>query len=333
MRRIFLLTILLLSACSLPGREPPRAAPAPVTAAPAASPTPTAEPPPLGSYENPVLLALSPSPALDSFLVENGQALSALLSEQTGYSVVAVSPSTTTDLLAALQAGNAHIAVLTPFAYVRAYEQGAVRAAFALTRDDEASYGAQFIARVDAFKSYFDPSTGENTADAPEALAQFAGKKPCWTERTSPSGYLIPSGVLKYHGIETIVGSFLRSHFSVARAVFNRDSCDFGATYVDALTFPALHDRYPSFRDEVAVIWRIPPIIPYNVMVFASSLPPELASELSRAIERVWAMDEGQARLGALYEVEGLLPVDDDFYIEFRKYLGASGADLDDLIQ
>ncbi len=333
MRRLFLLTILLLSACSLPGRETPRATPAPAIATPSANPTPTAEPPPLGSYENPILLALSPSPALDSFTIENGQALSALLSEQTGYSVAAVSPTTTADLLAALRNGNAHIAVLTPFAYARAYEQGAVHAAFALTRDGEASYGAQFIARVDAFKSYFDPSTGENTADAPEALAQFAGKKPCWTERTSPSGYLIPSGVLKYHGIETIVGSFLRSHFSVARAVFNRDSCDFGGTYVDALTFPPLRDRYPSFRDEVAVIWRIPPIIPYDVIVFASGLPPQLASELKRAIERIWAMDEGQSRLGALYEVEGILSVDDGFYVEFLKYLEASGADLDNLIQ
>jgi ABC-type phosphate/phosphonate transport system substrate-binding protein len=333
MRRLILLAILLLTACSLPGQEAPRATPAPVTATPTAEPTSTFVPPPLGSYENPVLLALPPDPAPDVNVVTNGQALAALLSEQTGHSVVAVSPSTTNDLLAALQVGNAHIAVLTPFAYARAYEQGSVRAAFALTRNDEASYGAQFIARVDAFKPYFDPSTGENTADAPEALAQFAGKKPCWTERTSPSGYLIPSGVLKYHGIETMVGSFLNSHFTVARNVFNRESCEFGATYVDALAFPVLRDRYPSFRDEMAVIWRIPPIIPYNVMVFASSLPPELAFEFKQALERVWAMDEGQALLGALYEVEGILPVDDGFYVEFRKYLEASGADLDDLIQ
>jgi ABC-type phosphate/phosphonate transport system substrate-binding protein len=99
------------------------------------------------------------------------------------------------------------------------------------------------------------------------------------------------------------------------------------------LAFPVLRDRYPSFRDEMAVIWRIPPIIPYNVMVFASSLPPELTFEFKQALERVWAMDEGQALLGALYEVEGILPVDDGFYVEFRKYLEASGADLDDLIQ
>ncbi|MFZ5878710.1 MAG: phosphate/phosphite/phosphonate ABC transporter substrate-binding protein [Chloroflexota bacterium] len=333
MRRLVLLTILLLTACSLPGREAPRATPAPATATSDLVPTATFEPPPLGSYENPILLALSPSPALDSNIVGNGQALVALLTDLTGYSVAAVSPSTTTDLLAALQVGNAHVAVLSPFAYARAYEQGSVHAAFALTRNDEASYGAQFIARVDAFKPYFDPSTGENTADAPEALAQFAGKKPCWTERTSPSGYLIPSGVLKYHGIETVVGSFLNSHFTVARNVFNRDSCEFGGTYVDALDFPALRDRYPNFRDEVAVIWRIPPIIPYDVIVFASGLPPQMASELKRAIERAWAMDDGQAMLGALYEVEGIRPVDDGFYIEFRKYLEASGADLDSLIQ
>jgi len=50
-------------------------------------------------------------------------------------------------------------------------------------------YGAQFIAnREGGYVSHYDAARNGNTADALEALKQFDGKKPCWSDATSPSG-------------------------------------------------------------------------------------------------------------------------------------------------
>ncbi len=54
------------------------------------------------------------------------------------------------------------------------------------------------------FTVYYDPKTGKDTADAATALAQFAGKKPCYTDPLSASGYLVPSGFLAANKIKTL---------------------------------------------------------------------------------------------------------------------------------
>ena len=51
------------------------------------------------------------------------------------------------------------------------------------------------------YLSYFDPVEEANTAEAAVALAQFANKKPCWTDQLSPSGYVVPLGMLKQAGV------------------------------------------------------------------------------------------------------------------------------------
>lgn len=298
-------------------------------AAPTLTPTP---PPPLGDAANPILLALPPAQFLDPVTVANGQTLAAMLEEQSGLRVVAVAPATYSELIESLKIGNAHIAVLPMFSIVKAYQQQAVQAAFASTREEAASYGAQFIARADRFTAYFDPLDEVNTAEAPEALAQFSGKKPCWTEPDSPSGHLVPLGILNWHNIPTQEGAFLQSHFSVVRAVRVGEICDFGGTYVDARAYPALKDEYPLIMDEVVVVWRIPPIIPYDGLFLSGTVPPDIAAELKRALDLVFALDDGKALFESLFQIKGMIAVEDVFYAEFVRYIQSSGVDLDSFV-
>jgi len=77
--------------------------------------------------------------------------------------------------------------------------QGYADVGLVVLRSGADHYGFQYVAnaaRVDAdgnpmFTSYYDPATGKSTADAATGLAQFNGKKPCWTDPLSASGYVL----------------------------------------------------------------------------------------------------------------------------------------------
>ena len=327
------LMILLLTACTLPGSIPAATATAEATSTPAA--TQTLEPTPkpeLGTPQNPILLALPPTQFPDPVMISNGQSLATLIEEKTDYRVVAVAPTTYTELIEALRNGNAHIAVLPLFAIAKAYREGAVNAAFASTQDGVASYGAQFVARSDRFTTHFDLSDGMNTAEAPQALAQFSGKKACWTEQDSPSGYLVPAGILNWYKIPTQEGAFLQSHYAVVRAVRQGEICDFGATYIDARDFPALKDEYPFILDEVTITWQVPPLIPYDGMFFSSTLPAKYQVRLKNALDLIFANENGKILFDALFNIPGMLKVEDIFYVEFTRYIEASGVDINSLV-
>jgi phosphonate transport system substrate-binding protein len=321
---IYYLLITGVAACSLPT---PAASPtATVSPTPTATDIPVVKPN-LGEFGNPILLALPPAQVADGGAIANGQVLAELLNKQTGYLVVAVAPTSYTDLIDAMQVGNAHIAALPPMPLVAAYEKNAVHAAFASTKQNVATLGAQFLARADRFTPYYDPFAGKNFREAPEALAQFKDKKPCWTETDSLAGYLVPAGILGWYKIPTQEAAFVQSHFSVVRAVYTGEVCDFGATYIDARTYPALKDEHPKLMDEIVVIWQVPPVIPYDGLFFSPTVPEEVSAKLKAALQQIILTNEGKAALTALYGIESMIPVDDNFYTEFVRDITSSGAD------
>jgi phosphonate transport system substrate-binding protein len=335
----FSLTLILLTACSLTVSTP---VPEPelgmetalaIAAATASIPRPTPTPAPLGTLENPLVVALPPGSSSDKARVEAGKAFAEQLTEVTGYTFVVVAPDSYAKLVDAMGKGNAHIAVLSGYAYTWAYRQGFVNAAFASLQSGEKAYGAQFIARADAgFQSYFDAQTGDNTAEADTALSQFRDKKPCWADEVSPSGYAVPFGILAYNDISLRPPAFVQGQPTVVRAVYAGGICDFGVTYIDARTFPAVLDEYPDVLEQVDVIWRIPAIIPYDVMVVAHDLPPEISLAISDALFRITGMQAGRLVLGQAYGIEEWERITDVFYDEFRLYLNSSGIELERLM-
>lgn len=338
----FSLTLLLLTACSLtldsasdetiepgPGMETALAISAATAEIPRA--TPTSAPP--GTIENPLVVALLPGSASEGDRVAAGKAFAEQLSEVTGYTFVVVAPDSYAKLVQAMGKGNAHIAVLSEYAYGLAYKQGYASAAFARVEAGEKAYGAQYIARTEAgFQSYFDAFNGENREDAATALSQFRDKKPCWPDGISPSGYVIPAGILAHNDIPLRTAAVLQGQPTVVRAVYVGGICDFGATYIDARAFPTVLDEYPDVLDEVKVIWRVPAIIPYEVLAIAQNLPPEIELSIRDALFRLTGMQAGRQVLGQAYGIEEWERVTDAFYDEFRLYLDASGVDLETIL-
>lgn len=331
MRQFSLLILLGLSACSLMAAPPPTAVPTP---SPATAPTASFSDLPPGSEKNPLILALAPSARPEQEVIESGKFLAAQIEVATGYKVVAVVPASEADLVQDFAINNADIGVLSPFGYLLASANGEVKAGLASARSEQAFYGAQFLAASDSgFALDFDPLKNENTAEAREALAQFANKKPCWTDETSPSGYVVPAGFLAAEAVTTKAPAFLAGHPTVIRALYAGGICDFGATYVDARDFPGLEDEYPDLMKKVVVVWRIPPIIPYDSVVFATDLPLEMRRVLLRVFVDILSTSDGKAALRKVYGIEALQVVEDSQYEEFRKYVKASGLDLQGLIR
>lgn len=337
MRRLLILSLLGLLGCSLPvkvgllpGTTPtPTATPTP--SVPTPIPTPIA---PLGTSQNPLVLALPPSTQPQADVLSAGQTLASLLEKATGLKVVSVISPSEKNLIQAFGLGNAHIAVLSPFGYLLASNEGVVQAAFGRQQNNQLFYGAQLIARSDAgFTVYFDPVQGRNLADAPVALAQFKDKKPCWTDELSPSGYVVPLGYLKRADVSIREGAFLTSHPAVVRALYAGQICDFGATYVDAREYPGLEDQLPNVRKKILVIWQVPQIIPYETLVYAAGMPIETQRAVSRAFVDIMTTPDGQSVMQKLYGFSAMAGVQDSQYADFRQAVQDSGLDLSTLIK
>jgi ABC-type phosphate/phosphonate transport system substrate-binding protein len=332
---------LILASCSIPQIrliEPtPTASSTPVLV----DVTPTDTAPPalataeLGLAENPIILALPPTSNGNSQeQIDAAKVIASQFTERTGYTVVTIIPESYLALVEALEKGNAHIVLLDPLAYELAYQRGLVQAAYAVLREGEAKYGAQFLAtRRGGFTAHFDEGLAENLDEAPIALAQFAGKKPCWTDETSPSGYVVPLGYLHENQIVTKPAAFVEGHPTVVRSLYASGICDFGATYIDARKFPSLEDEFPDLLEQVIVVWQIPPIIPYEVLAFSTKMPPGMRELFAGLIPAILQTEAGKTAFQTAYEIEELQPVNDGYYEDFHFYVGASGLDLTTVVK
>ena len=332
---ILILTLFLTFGCSFPLQVTfgtPTATPT-LTPTPAATQAPLSPPEP-GTDQNPLILALAANPRPNEAVIAAGNILAAYLEQRTGYRIVTVIPASEEALLESLAKGNAHIASLSPYAFVLARGDNSATALLARLRNGEMFYGAQIIINRDGeFTAYFDEARGENITDAATALKQFQDKKPCWSDEISPSGYVVPFGLLNQAQVQPRAGAFLEGQPNVVRGVYADDICDFGGTFVDARTSPALEADYPDVMDRVLVAWRIPEIIPYENISMASSLPFEMRRGIQRAFIDFMTTPEGKTAMQTIYGFDEMLPVEDAAYAEFIAYVNATGLDLLDLIE
>jgi phosphonate transport system substrate-binding protein len=330
---------LILSAC---GGATPTAAPTtaptavPPTAVPPTAVPPTEVPPtevPFGSPDKPIIMALAPSATSDE-LIASGNTIADLLSAETGLTVTAVVPTNYKAMIEAMCSGNSQIGWLPPFGYLVAHQTmtkdkdgkdvPCADVSFITLRNGLDHYATQFIARAaDGFTAGTDLS----------ALKQFEGKKPCWTDPFSASGYVIPASLIAQEGVKTGTAAFVQGHPTVVRAVYAGGICHFGATFVDARTNSAVQTDLPDVNDKVIVVYQTENIIPNDTVGFAYDLPADMRATLAAALDKVSKTEDGAAALKKLYSIDGLQATDDTFFDEFRVLLAASGIDIASLVR
>ncbi len=320
----------ILSSCATATTQAPAATNPPV-ATNAPTTVPTTAKAALGTADNPIIVAFEPS-ATSQEITAGGQELLNQLSTETGLTFKGVIPTSYAALTEAMGSGNAQIGWMATFAYILAHQQGFADVALITNRFGSDHYGAQFIARADAG---FTVAANTPATDADlSTLLQFKGKRPCFADPQSTSGYVIPLIFLKKAGladadIKTPV--FTQGHTQTVRAVYAGGICDYGATFVDART--SVSKDLPDVMDKVVVVFQTAALIPNDNMSYAPDMPQNLRDQITAAMLKIADTDAGKKALNDLYQIGGLVKADDTVYDQFRSYLQASGIDLSQYVK
>ncbi len=327
---LIVLAALVLGACG-PAATPTQAPAPAATEAPTMAPEPTETPSTLGTADDPIVVAFEPS-ATSQEITAGGQALLDLLSQETGLTFKGVIPTSYAALTEAMGSGNAQIGWMATFAYILAHQQGYADVSLITNRFGSDHYGSQFIANV---SSGFTPApnTPATEADLP-TLLQFKGMTPCFADEQSTSGHVIPVIFLKKAGLtdaDIPDPVYAGGHTQVVQAVYDGGICDYGATFVDARSSVATD--HPDVNDKVVVIYQTEAIIPNDNMSFAPDMPQDLRDQVTAAMLKIADTEDGKTALNDLYQIGGLVPVDDTAYDTFRSYLEASGIDLSQYVK
>ena len=308
------------------------------TPTPTRLPTLTPTPEPLGSPSNPVVLGIV-SETSDPQVAAAAEELARRLEASTRMSVTSSVLSDYGALVKALENGKVHITFMPPLTYLYASQRGLAEAVLLTNHFGVYQYGSEFLANVESgLTPYFDPISGFNSADAATALAQFEGKQPCWVDPLSPSGYIVPAGLLAIQSVSGPAPVFIQSHTAVIRALYIKGICDFGATFAisgDPRTSAAVLQDLPDAMDRVLIIWRTDPVIPNLNVSLLTGLSERNRQLLINSLLDVAKTAEGRALLSVAtgnYQVDDLKGIDDLLYDPLRKVVDALQLNTKDMI-
>ena len=273
--------------------------------------------PELGSPEKPLVFVFTPS-GVQEEVVAGMEKVGALLEEQTGYTIETQLVNSYNAAVEALCGGKSHISHMGSFPYLIANDKCGVEPAGVFIRYGSDTYGTQINARADSGFS---------------SMADLAGKKPCWNDPLSASGYIVPQGLLGDAGVLDSLQEpvMVGSHASVISSLYEGDICDFGATWIDARG--TIEDDHPDVKDVVSVVYTSDNFIPNDMFVFQPNLDETVRQKVLDALVAIPDTEAGKAAYDQLYQIEGVVPREDSFFDEFRVILDASGINIEDLFE
>lgn len=276
---------LLAVACGSDDNASSESAAAPATSAiaakEAAAPSTTADP----KKDWPKKLRFVAVPSSEQKAqVERYQPMTEILSKELGIPVEFTFATNYSAVIEAMIAGNVEIAQFGPFAYVIATGNGAqiVPIGIATKEGKEPSYRSYGI-------------TGAKN-DSIKSLKDFAGKKVCYVDAASTSGYLFPSAGLLEVGInpETgVKGTFAGGHDASAISVAN-GTCEAGFVFDTMLTSQLIQkgdikgvvdtvekETINPEKADVKIVWKSP-AIPNGPVAMQKKLPQTLQDAITK---------------------------------------------------
>lgn len=334
---LFFLIVAALSSCQVLGdRIGGQQKSQEVEEEPDQEPAQTPTPAPLGSVENPLILGIvTTQPETTGLSAED---LARLLTDQSGYEILARIFPDYTSLVNEMSEGLVHIAWLPPLTYLYAHQNEFADVALLTNHFGVYQYGSQFLANTDSgFTSFFEPQTNQNTGEAETALRQFDGKRPCWVEPQSISGYIAPKGLLAKYEVNTLDGVIAQTTTAVIRALYVKEVCDFGVTFSvlgDPRTASTVQQDLTDVMSRIVIIWRSDPIIPNLNLSFQHDLPDPMRQKITSLLLDLVKTEEGKTALTTIteYDIQDLKPIEDSIYDPLREVVEFSGVKLETVI-
>ncbi|HIZ37634.1 MAG TPA: phosphate/phosphite/phosphonate ABC transporter substrate-binding protein [Candidatus Ruania gallistercoris] len=297
------------------------------------------------TVENPetLILGLVPSQEVDS-LVEDADALGALISEEIGIPVETFVSESYAALVTAMGTGQAHIGMFGPIALVQAADQSGAEIILQSVRYGSPTYHTQWftndpdtyclddvveVTNDDGSVYTFCNGTDEaETGPAGEdALALIEQDTPIsMVDASSASGYYYPATQLQR--VADLDPLTLNTQFAGGHpnSVLNVASGDYpvGVSFDDARD--ELVEEDPQIGENVTV-FAYSNEIPNDGVAVAGDLSDELTQQISDAMVAVMETEEGAEMYDEVYSIEGLVPADLDALEEARE-VEANFADL-----
>lgn len=271
--------ILMMSACGGSGETgsdtpaAPAAPAAPATTAASGGAVTTAAPAdPRADWPKKLVLAAVPAEQ-DAQLQESYSVTVEILSDELGIEFDFFQAADYAGVIEALIAGRVDLAQFGPFAYVIATANGAqAKPVGVMTgeKGEEPGYQSFLVAR-----------TGNTEINS---LPDILGKRVCFVDPGSTSGYLLPLAGLLDQGIdpETDMNAiFAGGHDASVISVVNGD-CDAGFAF-DSMVTSLLIERGEIKEGDVKIVWESP-IIAGSPMAMSTTLPQSLQD----AIEEIF---------------------------------------------
>ncbi len=341
---IAVVAVMVLAACA-PAAAPTEAPVVPPTEAPTEVPPtevpPTPEPTAIpyvtcGTADNPCVITFVPSGDTGKITLA-GQGIADWLTQETGLTFQIEVGTSFAASIEAMGAQKAQIGFLNTFSVLLAEAKYGIDPALATVRklavndmspDKDLAgtmqpyYRGQFIAGVD---------TGIKT------LADLKGKTFCFVDPNSTSGYIVPNIILKANGVDAEAGDLTAtnagSHPNVGIAVYKGD-CDAGVTYIDVRTDASadLQTTYPDIMEKVVVFYDTDPI-PNDGIQFVPNFDPDLRAKIVAAFLKLSEDETGKTLLKDLYNINGLVEIQPDFYDQFAATMKAAGVDPATLVK
>ena len=226
-----------------------------------------------------------------------------MVSERISTPIEVIAGKSYGDIETLLLSGQIDLAVMSPYAYVRAHaKDNSIRAIASHIANGTESYGAYILTREES---------------PIRQLTDLKGKRFGFVDKRSSSGWLFPASRMLDEGLNPLTeidGRFYGNHARVIAAIASGE-VDAGATYNAALregrgAIPGANNLRVLARTER---------IPYDAYVVRSGFPAEAILGLQKALSSVSTRDSaGRIALEPLGDINGFIRVDDVHYRRVR---------------
>jgi phosphonate transport system substrate-binding protein len=348
MKKLFLIfsilvaSAMLLAACA-PAVAPTTAAtvaptvPAPICTKLGDAPTTLPAAGQLGASDNPITMAFVPSGEA-GIIATASQAIADCLNQMTGLFFKVETGTSFAAAVEAMGAEHAQVGFLNTFNILVAQSKYNILPALVNLRNYvTVSYindpDASLVGKLEPFyKGEFYASVSSGI----KAYADLKGKKFCFVDATSTSGYVIPRIIMKANGIDPdtdITSVESGSHVNSIIGVYN-GTCDAGAGYIDILTDAKTNETYPDMQQKVKV-FAITDRIPNDGVQYIETFPAEFQSITTEALLAMSNDPGGKAVLVKLYTINAFQKFDEipTIYSDFLAVLQKAGVDPASLVK
>jgi len=335
---VLVVSIMVLSACAKPTAAP--------TAAPTEPPKPTAVPPTpeptaipyetCGTAEKPCVITFVPSAEVGKITIA-GQGIADWLHNETGLNFQIEVGTSFAASIEAMGAKKAQIGFLNTFSVLLAEAKYGIDPALASVRKLAVNELSPDKDLAGTMQPYYRGQFITMKGSGIEKLADLKGRTFCFVDPNSTSGYIVPNIIMKANGIDAeagdVIATMAGSHPNVGVAVYKGD-CDAGVTYIDIRTDASakLYETYPDIMDKMVVFYTTD-IIPNDGIQFIPNFDPALRAQIVAAFLKLSQDEAGKKLLKDLYNINGLVEIQPDFYDQFAATMKAAGVDPATLVK